>query len=132
MKVESIVTQYLIKDHLVSSRLQPQTIDITNEMMLSIKMSHRRYKDHQTSLAKSAKVEQNDVAKIILNQEIKDVQAKHTQLKKTSEMLQNEFIQYAEKSEKKSSLSLISKATTMERKAEKTLDILERKRKLMK
>ena len=121
MKVESIVTQYLIKDHLVSSRLQPQTIDITNEMMLSIKMSHRRYKDHQTSLAKSAKVEQNDVAKIILNQEIKDVQAKHTQLKKTSEMLQNAFIQYAEKSEKKSSLSLISKATTMERKAEKKI-----------
>ena len=121
MKVESIVTQYLIKDHLVSSRLQPQTIDFTNEMMLRIKMSHRRYKDHQTSLAKSAKVEQNDVAKIILNQEIKDVQAKHTQLKKTSEMLQNEFIQYAEKSEKKSSLSLISKATTMERKAEKKI-----------
>ena len=121
MKVESIVTQYLIKDHLVSSRLQPQTIDITNEMMLSTKISHQRYKDHQTSLAKSAKAEQNDVVKIILNQEIKDVQAKHAQLKKTSEMLQNEFIQYVEEAEKKPSLSLISKATTMERKAEKKI-----------
>ena len=45
-------------------------------MMLSIKMSHQRYKDHQNSLAESAKAERNDVAKIILNQEIKDVQAK--------------------------------------------------------
>ena len=45
-------------------------------MMLSMKMSHQRYKDHQTSLAESAKAEWNDVAKIILNQEIKDVQAK--------------------------------------------------------
>ena len=90
-------------------------------MILGTKISHQRYKDHQTSLAKSAKAEQNDVVKIILNQEIKDVQAKHAQLKKTSEMLQNEFIQYVEEAEKKPSLSLISKATTMERKAEKKI-----------
>ena len=57
-------------------------------------------------------------------------------------MLQNEFIQYVEEAEKKKSLSLISKATAMKRKAgekkeevtklEKTLGILEQKRKLMK
>ena len=76
MKVESIVACRLIKDYLVSNSLQPQTIDITNEIMLSVKMSHQRYKDHQTSLAKSAKAERNDVAKIILNQEIEDVQAR--------------------------------------------------------
>ena len=75
MKVESIVARCLIKDDLVSNSLQPQTIDITNEMMLSVKMSHQRYKDHQTSLAESAKAERNDAARIILNQEIKDVQA---------------------------------------------------------
>ena len=51
MKVESIVACRLIKDYLVSNSLQPQTIDITNEIMLSVKMSHQRYKDHQTSLA---------------------------------------------------------------------------------
>ena len=86
MKVESIVVRRLIKDHLVSNSLQRQTIDITNEMMLSLKMSHQRYKDNQTSLAESAKAERNDAAKIILNREIKDVQAKRDQLKKTSEM----------------------------------------------
>ena len=42
MKVESIVACRLIKDHLVSNNLQSQTIDITNERMLSIKMSHQR------------------------------------------------------------------------------------------
>ena len=57
-------------------------------------------------------------------------------------MLQNEFIQYVEEAEKKQNLSLISKVTAMERKAdkkreevtklEKTLGILEKKRKLMK
>ena len=72
---------------------------------------------------------------------MKDVQAKRDQLKKTSELLQNEFIQYAE-AEKKQSLYLITKATAMKRKAdekreevpklEKTLGILEEKRKLMK
>ena len=77
-----------------------------------------------------------------MNQEIKDVQAKCDQLKKTSEMLQNEFIQYVEEAEKKPSLSLISKATAMKRKPnekreevtnlEKTLGILEQKGKLMK
>ena len=72
---------------------------------------------------------------------MKDVQAKRDQLKETSELLQNEFIQYAE-AEKKQSLYLITKATAMKRKAgekreevpklEKTLGILEQKRKLMK
>ena len=33
MKVESIVARRLIKDHIVSNSLQPQTIDITNEMI---------------------------------------------------------------------------------------------------
>ena len=56
-------------------------------------------------------------------------------------MPQNEFIQYVEEVEKKQSLSLISKATPMKRKGdekrevkklEKTLRILEQKRKLMK
>ena len=37
MKVESIVACRLIKDHLVSNSLQSQTIDITNERILSIK-----------------------------------------------------------------------------------------------
>ena len=74
MKGESIGARRLIKDHLVSDSLQPQTIDITIKMMLSVKMSHQRYKDHQTSLAESAKAERNDTAaKIILRQEIKDV-----------------------------------------------------------
>ena len=41
---------------------------------------------------------------------------KRDQLKKTSEMLQNEFIQYVEEAEKKQSLSLISKATAMKKK----------------
>ena len=57
-------------------------------------------------------------------------------------MLQNEFNEYAEEAEKKQSLSLISKATVMKRKADekrgevtklgKTLGILEQRRKLMK
>ena len=57
-------------------------------------------------------------------------------------MLQNEFIQYLEKAEEKQNQSLISKAIAMKRKAdekreevvkfEKTLDILQQKRKLMK
>ena len=70
------------------------------------------------------------------------MQAKRDQLKKTSEMLQNDFVQYVEEAEKKQNISLISKATAMKRKAdekreevkklEKTLGILEQKRKLMK
>ena len=143
MKGESIGARRLIKDHLVSNSLQPQTIDITIEMMLSVKMSHQRYKDHQTSLAESAKAERNDAAaKIILSQEIKDVQAKRDQFKKTSGMLQNAFIQHVEEPEKKQCLSLISKATAMKRKAdekredvtklEKTLGILKQNGKLIK
>ena len=47
MKVESIISRRLIKDHMVSNDLQPHTIDISREMMLSVKMAHQRYKDQQ-------------------------------------------------------------------------------------
>ena len=140
MKGESIGARRLIKDHLVSNSLQPQTIDITIEMMLSVKMSHQRYKDHQTSLAESAKAERNDAAsKIILSQEIKDVQAKRDQFKKTSGMLQKWIYSACWRTwEEAESV----KATAMKRKAdekredvtklEKTLGILEQNRKLIK
>ena len=94
MKVESIISRRLIKDHMVSNDLQPHTIDISREMMLSVKMVHQRYKDQQISFAESAKKERNDTAKNILCEEIKDVPAKCDQVKKTSEMLQNDFVQY--------------------------------------
>ena len=139
VKVESIISRCLITDHMVSNYLQPHTIDISREMMLSIKMAHQKYKDQQKIIAESAKKERNDIAKNILCEEIKEVQAKRDQLKKTSEMLQNDFVQYVEEAEKKQNISLISKATSMKRKAdekreevkklEKTLGILEQKRK---
>ena len=44
MKMESIVACHLIKDHPVSNSLQPQTIDITSKMILSVKITHQRYK----------------------------------------------------------------------------------------
>ena len=46
MKVESTVTCCLIKDHLIFNSLQPKTIDITNKMMLNVKMSYQRYKNN--------------------------------------------------------------------------------------
>ena len=55
MKVESIISHRLIKDHMVSNYLQPHTIDISREMMLSVKVAHQRYKDQQKIIAESAK-----------------------------------------------------------------------------
>ena len=43
MKSESIVSRRLIKDHMLSQKLQPNTINLSNLMLLSVKSARQKY-----------------------------------------------------------------------------------------
>ena len=54
---------------------------------------------------------------VVLN-EIKNIQAKSKQMRKLSEILHDDFMEYVEEAEKKQEISLISKASAMQRKSD--------------
>ena len=59
------------------------------------------------------------MAEKVVSDEIKDVETKRDQLKKTSEMLKGDFVKFVKEAEEKQDLVLISKANAMKPKADK-------------
>ncbi|XP_047123731.1 uncharacterized protein LOC124806683 [Hydra vulgaris] len=139
---KSITARRLVKDHMLSNNLQPHSIEITSKMIISVKSAHERYRSYLNSIADTNKKEASQLAKKVVSDEIKDVETRRDQLKKTSEMLQFDFVKFVEEAEEKQDLGLISKANAMKRKAneknkeikklELALCILEQKRKMLK
>ncbi|XP_047140612.1 uncharacterized protein LOC124815840 [Hydra vulgaris] len=139
---KSITARRLVKDHMLSNNLQPHSIEITSKMIISRKSAHERYRSYLNSIADTNKKEASQLAKKVVSDEIKDVETRRDQLKKTSEMLQFDFVKFVEEAEEKQDLGLISKANAMKRKAnekneeikklELALCILEQKRKMLK
>ena len=82
------------------------------------------------------------MAKKVVSIEIKDVETRQDQLKKTSEMLQSDFVKFVKEAKEKQDLALFSKAIAMKQKVdekneeikslEQILGILEQKRKSLK
>ena len=58
------------------------------------------------------------MAKKAVRDEMKDVETRRDQLKKTSEMLQGDFVKFVKEAEEKQDLMLISNANAMKRKAD--------------
>ena len=101
MKEDSIISRRLGKDRMLSNDFQPHTIVLSNQMILNVKSAHQRYKDQQRLIAETTKKETNELAKIVVSDENKDVEATRDQLKKTSEMLHKDFIKFVREAENK-------------------------------
>ena len=52
MSAESVISEHLIKDHILFHRLKPYTIKITDPMIRAFKSSHLKYKLHFESKKK--------------------------------------------------------------------------------
>ena len=126
---------------MLSNNLQPCNIDILNKMIINVKSAHQRYRSQLRSITESKKNE-NQLAKKVVSIEIKDVETRQDQLKKTSEMLQGDFVKFVKEAKEKQDLALFSKAIAMKQKVdekneeikslEQVLGILEQKRKSLK
>ena len=110
---KSIAARRLVKDHMLSNNLQPYNIEISNKMIINVKSAHQRYRSHLRSIAETKKNKENQLVKKVVSDEMKDVEARRGQLKKTSEMLQGDFVKFVKEAEEKQDLALISKANAI-------------------
>ena len=70
-------------------------------MIIDVKSAHQSYRSHLRSIAETKKNKENQLAKKAVSNEIKDVETRWDQMKKTSEMLQGNFIKFAKEVEEK-------------------------------
>ena len=134
MKKESIVARKIIRDHMLTSSIQPHTIDINNALIVSFKAARQKYQ-----LYLEEKEKETNNRKAIIISEINEVQLKHDEIAKTCKMLDEEFVASVRDAEEKNDMSLVVKANAMKRRCEekkfeikeleKALAILQEKRK---
>ena len=77
---------------MLSNNLQPHNIEILVKMIVKVKSAHQRYRSHLRSIAATKKNKDSQLPKKVVSIEIKVVETRQDQLKKTSEMLQGEFV----------------------------------------
>ena len=112
----------MITDHMISSSVKLETIDISNKLLLSSKSSRVKYEEAKKKAMQNCEKEEGETRNPnleIINEEIADVKAKAENLLKVSEHLDKEFEDFvyeADKNPERATL-LVSKITTLKRKS---------------
>ena len=141
ISAESLNAHRIITDHMISCNVKPETIDISNKLLLCAKSSRVKYEEAKKQNREKEESETRNHNLVIINEEIADVKAKAENLSKVNEHLDKEFEDFvyeADKNLERASL-LVSKATALKRKSnenkndlkklEETIKVLEEKRK---
>ena len=83
IKEDSISSKRVIKDHMLANKLQPHSIEITNEMRKSVRAARTRYAVYLEEEKKNKKNLKTESAKKIIDREIKEVRSKITEKNET-------------------------------------------------
>ena len=135
----AIVANKVIRDHMVSNGLEPQSIVISNELVWCVSGAHQKYQDYSAQCKDEEKQLKLDQQKSTLLKEIDEVTSKCDQLDKILASLEANYVKFVEMTESKMELSYVFKANALKRKAvdvkndikkmEETLSMLQEKQK---
>ena len=119
ISAESLNAHRIIIVHMISCNVKPETIDISEQLLLSAKCSRLQYEEAKKQNREIEESETRIHNLEIINEEIADVKAKAENLSKVNEHLDKEFEDFvyeADKNLERASL-LLSKATALKRKS---------------
>ena len=120
IKEDSISSKRIIKDHMLANKLQPHSIEITNELRKSVRAARTRYAVYLEEEKKKNESLKTESAKKIIDREIKEVRSKITEKNETCKTLDEKFVSLVEEAEKKKDINLVVQANALKRKNEET------------
>ena len=91
ISAESLNAHRIVIDHMVSCNVKPETIDISDKLLLSAKCSRLKYEEAKRQNREIEESETRNHNLEIINEEIADVKAKAENLSKVNEHLDKEF-----------------------------------------
>ena len=143
ISTESLNAHGIITDNMISCKVKPETLYISNKLLLSAKCSRVKHEKAKKQNSEKEESETRNHNLEIINEEIADVKAKAENLSKVNEHLDKEFRDFvyeADKNPERASL-LVSQATALKRKPhenkndlkklEETRKVLEEKQKML-
>ena len=122
ISAESLNAHWMITDHMISSSVKLETIDISNKLLLSSKSSRVNYEEAKKKAMQNCEKEEGETRNPnleIINEEIADVKAKAENLSKVNEHFDEEFeyfVYEADKNPERASLLVLSKGSLMKTK----------------
>ena len=108
---QSFFSQCLIWDPLISNDLKPTTVPINKPLVLSAKSANLKCKTHMAE-KKSQKKNLTLRDKQVLTSEIKDINSKIDDIKKSYEMLDKLFVDCIMQAEKENDMHLVTKGNS--------------------
>ena len=104
---------------MLTNKLQPHSIDVTNEMRKSVRATRTRYAVYLEEEKKQNESLKTESAKKIIDRKIKEVQSKITEKNETCKILDEKFFSLMQEGEKKMDINLIVQANVLKRKMRK-------------
>ena len=142
MSEDSIVAKKIIKDHMISNKLTPESVQINNKLLRSVSTARQKYGDQLAENKKTKNQECIENQKHILLDEIREVMAKRDELQKTCKSLEAEYVASVTLVEKEMNMSHVIKANALKRrcleiesevtKLDETVLLLEEKKRKLK
>ena len=105
---------------MVSNNLQPDTIEVSNDMLKAVRAARTKYAIHMEEQKKEKNNNIKETQKDILKAEIKDLQSKICKKSQTCKVLDEKFVKLVAEAEKKKDFNLITEANALKRKSEGT------------
>ena len=97
ISAESLNAHRIVIDHMVSCNVKPETIDISDKLLLSAKCSRLKYEEAKRQNREIEESETRNHNLEIINEEIADVKAKTENLSKVNEHLDNDYEDFVQK-----------------------------------
>ena len=100
-KENSLVARRLIKDHLRTNNIQPYTVDVTSELIRSVKAARQRYQLHLNEQEQQKTHTEHTREKNRLSSDIKDVTQKCVDMRTLAVVLDLKSVKLFRKAERK-------------------------------
>ena len=105
MSEDSIVAKTIIKDYMISNKLTPESVQITNKLLRSVSTARQKYGDQLAENKKTKNQECIEDQKRILLDEIREFLAKRDELQNTCKSLEAEYVASVTLAEKEMNVS---------------------------
>ena len=117
---ETVIAKRLIKDHMLSNDLTPHNIDISKSMLKVSKSVHDKYQMHIEDQRQKRISTEVETKAMRLSNEIETLKGKVEQMSKGVDMMDAEFFECVEVTEKKHDISFVIKVNALKRKRDQT------------
>jgi len=120
MKPETMVARKIIKDHMVSNKLQPTTIEIDSGLMKAARGAAQKWKLAQEDAKKEKEQNEKDSEKEILTADMEKLKSRCKVMQKAIDLLNKDYDECIERAEKENDMTLVIKGNGLKRKREQT------------